>query len=117
MNYLPIFYRVSGQPCLVIGGGGIAARKVELLLKAEASVRLVAIEIGDTVQQMVNDGLIKCDLRPFAESDLESVICVIAATNDRNLNAQISALAKQRNIPVNVVDRHENWTGDVSSLS
>ncbi|MFT5398304.1 MAG: uroporphyrin-III C-methyltransferase/precorrin-2 dehydrogenase/sirohydrochlorin ferrochelatase [Gammaproteobacteria bacterium] len=104
MNYLPIFYRVSGQLCLVIGGGGIAARKVELLLKAEARVRLIAIETCDTVKQMIAEGLIECELRPFQESDIESAICVIAATNNRQLNAQISVLSKQRNIPVNVVD-------------
>lgn len=104
MNYLPIFYRITNRPCLVIGGGSIAARKVELLLKAEGKVQVVTISAGGAIAQMAQSSLIDCTLRAFEPSDLDDVICVIAATDNRELNAQISALATARNIPVNVVD-------------
>ena len=47
MNFLPIFYKISASTCLVVGGGAIAARKAELLLKADARVRVVTVEVGD----------------------------------------------------------------------
>ena len=104
MNFLPVFYKVSDRPCLVVGGGAIAARKAELLLKAEARVRVVAIEAGDRMRELVADAALEVEQRAFVEADLEHVICVIAATDNEDVNREVSRLARARNIPVNVVD-------------
>ena len=104
MDFLPIFYRIDGKPCLVVGGGAIAARKAEMLIKAGGVVKLVAIEVGDRVQEMVAETSVKVEQRAFHADDLDGVICVIAATDDRLLNQQVSGLAQARDIPVNVVD-------------
>ena len=104
MNFLPVFYKISDQPCLVVGGGAIAARKAELLLKAEARVRVVAIEAGERMQELAASATLEVEPRAFVEADLEHVICVIAATDNEDVNREVSRLARARNIPVNVVD-------------
>ena len=107
MNFLPIFYNISGKACLVVGGGAIAARKAELLLKAEGRVRVVAPEIDDRIREMSLSHALEFEQREFFVDDLSGAICVIAATNDMAVNQEISAQAQARGIPVNVVDNPE----------
>jgi uroporphyrin-III C-methyltransferase/precorrin-2 dehydrogenase/sirohydrochlorin ferrochelatase len=107
MNFLPIFYNISGKPCLVVGGGAIAVRKVELLLKAKGRVRVVAPEIDARIHDMAASHALEFAQREFAADDLQGVVCVIAATNDLAVNRQISELAQARGVPVNVVDNPE----------
>lgn len=104
MNFLPVFYNISGKSCLVVGGGAIAARKSELLLKAQGRVRIVAPEIDDRIRDMADSQALEVEQREFIPDDLADVVCVIAATNDLAINRQISELAQARGIPVNVVD-------------
>jgi len=104
MNFLPVFLNVKNKPCLVIGAGSVAARKIELLLKASATVKVVAREIGDTVLDMKSQGSVTCEKREFRDEDLENVNLVIAATDNTELNTRISTQARSKNIPVNVVD-------------
>ena len=104
MKYLPIFLSISNKHCLVVGGGGIAVRKIELLLKAGAKVQLVAKDPCSSMSNLQQLHGFECSVRGFEESDLDNVDLVIAATNDRKLNAGISSLAKTKHLPVNVVD-------------
>jgi len=104
MNFLPVFYKISAKSCLVVGGGAIAARKVELLLKAEGRVRVVAPEIDDRIREMAASHALEIEQRKFTVGDLTGVVCVIAATNDMEVNQKISEQAQARGIPVNVVD-------------
>ena len=104
MNFLPIFYQISGKPCLVIGGGAIAARKAELLLKAGGKLLVIAPEIDDRIRDMATDQTLEFEQRGFAVDDLKGMVCVIAATDDMALNREISAQAQAQCIPVNVVD-------------
>jgi uroporphyrin-III C-methyltransferase/precorrin-2 dehydrogenase/sirohydrochlorin ferrochelatase len=104
MNFLPVFYNITGKACLVVGGGTIAVRKTELLLKAQGRVRVVAPEIDPRLRGMTATQPLEIEQRGFIADDLDDVVCVIAATNDEELNQQISNLAGSRKIPVNVVD-------------
>jgi len=104
MKYLPIFYDLSVRPCLVVGAGEIAARKVRQLRKAEASVTVIAPEICEELQDLADSNDINYIAEQFSEEALDEKMLVIAATNDEEVNKQISGLAKARNIPVNVVD-------------
>ena len=104
MKTLSIFYRIEDKPCLVIGGGAIAARKAEVLLKAGGRVKVVAPEIGERVEELADKGLLEIDRRGFDDRDIESMACIIAATDDAELNSRVSRLARDRGIPVNVVD-------------
>jgi len=104
MEYLPIFIQIKGRPCLVVGGGSIAARKVALLRKAQGSVTVVSPELCDELLKLKDEGLIQHHNREFKESDLTECALVIAATNQRSVNESVSELANQLRLPVNVVD-------------
>ncbi len=104
MKYLPIFYDLSVCPCLVVGAGEIAARKVRQLRKAEASVIVVAPEICKELKDLAESKEINYISEKFSEELLGDKMLVIAATNDEEVNKKVSELAKAQNIPVNVVD-------------
>ena len=104
MNYLPIFLNINNKPCLVIGAGSIAVRKAELLLKAGASIRVIAKEISDSMSTLQLQHGFECIVREFDKNDLENINLVISATNNQKLNASVSRLAESKHIPVNVVD-------------
>ena len=104
MDFLPIFVNIKQQPCLVIGGGEVAARKVTLLLKAGAKVTVVAPELGRELNDMADKGDIAHISRHFEDDDIKKPVLVIAATDKREVNERVSELGKARGIPVNVVD-------------
>ncbi|NNL06736.1 MAG: uroporphyrinogen-III C-methyltransferase [Gammaproteobacteria bacterium] len=104
MDYLPIFYRIRQRSCLVVGGGSVAARKVSLLRKAGADVTVVSPELCDELQQLASSNKIDYLNRGYVENDLDDCVMVIAATDQRDVNEQISAHALSRSLPVNVVD-------------
>ena len=104
MDYLPIFVNIKQQPCLVVGGGAVASRKVALLRKAQARVTVVAPELSKELAALADQGGICHESREFKHSDVDNVALVIAATDDQVLNETISQLAKSKNLPVNVVD-------------
>lgn len=107
MSYLPIFVHLKDRPCLVVGGGSIAARKIRQLLKAGGKVTVIAPEICNDVQQMLSDHRIKHIVSTFKPEHLDTMTLIIAATDDEVINRQVSELAQSRNIPVNVVDNPE----------
>ncbi len=104
MDYLPIFFRIDQQPCLVVGGGHIAKRKVSLLLKAKAHVTVIAPTILPELQDLVLKQGGQIIEAPYQTSCLEGQRLVIAATDNDQLNQQVFADCEARHIPVNVVD-------------
>ena len=110
MKYFPAFLNIKDQPCLVVGAGNIAARKIELLLKADAAVKVVARKYSPAVLELQSEAGIQCETREFQDTDLDKVNLVIAATDDNELNTRISTLARQKCIPVNVVDKKDLCT-------
>ncbi len=108
MQYLPIFLDVRGQPCLVVGGGEVAVRKVTNLLRAQAAVTLVAPELAAPLRAALGEGSLTHIERGFQAADLEGMRLVVAATDDRTVNRQVAELAKARGVPVNVVDQGED---------
>ena len=104
MNYFPVFMNIENQRCLVVGGGEVAARRVQQLLKANARVVLVAREINDDIASLINDGRLTRIEGEYREDLLVGTVLVVAATDDADLNMQISIDAKARQLPVNVVD-------------
>lgn len=92
---------VEGREALVVGGGKIAARKVEDLLAAGARVTVVAPEICGEIGR---EG-VRLHRRPYQPEDIGDSFVVIAATDDEELNAQVSRDCVARNVLVNIVDR------------
>jgi len=116
MDYLPIFVDLKGRIALVVGGGEIAARKVSLLLRAGADVRVVAPELCDSLRAELEQGGI--EYLPVAYDDVHIGGCslVIAATNRHAINQTVSIAAKQRGLPVNVVDAPDLCTFILPSI-
>jgi uroporphyrin-III C-methyltransferase/precorrin-2 dehydrogenase/sirohydrochlorin ferrochelatase len=104
MDFLPVFHNIKGKLCLVVGGGDVAKRKAGVLLEAGAKVRVVAPEIDSELSALKN---VESIVARFDVQHLGGVMLIIAATNDRAVNKQVSKLAQARNIPVNVVDDPE----------
>jgi uroporphyrin-III C-methyltransferase/precorrin-2 dehydrogenase/sirohydrochlorin ferrochelatase len=104
MEFLPLFHNLRGARVLVVGGGEIALRKSRLLADAGAVLRVVAPEIGTDVRELIIRSHGEELVRGYDESDIDSCVLVIAATDDEALNAQVSADARKRCVPVNVVD-------------
>ncbi len=116
MDFLPIFLDIRGNNCLVVGGGDVAARKVDLLLRSQGLVRLVAPELCPNLQVLSEQGLIEHHARTYQENDLDDCLLVIAATNAPAINKRIADQAKARLIPVNVVDEPELCSFIVPSI-
>lgn len=105
MDFFPIYLNVRGQPCLVVGGGEVAARKAALLLRAGAQVAVVAPELAHNLRLLAEQGQVEHIARVFELRDLDGRAVVIAGTDDEAVNRQVADEAKARRIPVNVVDR------------
>jgi len=95
---------IQNKPCLVVGGGEVAARKVYLLLRAGARVTIVAPALCGELQRWADTGDVEYHQREFQPSDIEGQKVVIAATDQAAVNEQASQLAQAQGIPVNVVD-------------
>lgn len=103
MDFLPLFTKLDGKTCLLVGGGEVALRKARLLSKAGAILRVVAPDITPELGQLARESG-QCLHADYRLDYLDGVFLVIAATDDQALNEQVSRDCNARNIPVNVVD-------------
>jgi len=104
MDYLPLFHNLKGRSVLLVGGGEVALRKARLLADAGAVLRVVAPQIEAALAELVREKGGYCLVRSYAAADLDGCVLAIAATDDHEVNARISADAQGRGVPVNVVD-------------
>jgi precorrin-2 dehydrogenase / sirohydrochlorin ferrochelatase len=107
MSLFPMFLKLAGRSCLVVGAGAVGEPKIESLLSAGAAVRVIAPWVSAAVAEWAQAGAIAWEAREFDPSDLEGVFLVIAATSSRQVNEAIFLQARQRNILCNVVDDPE----------
>jgi len=105
MDFLPIFLDVREQPCLVVGGGEVAARKCALLLRAGARVTVLAPALSAALDADLAADRIAHRAASFRDADLDGFAVAIAATGDDAVNRAVAAAARTRRIPVNVVDQ------------
>lgn len=104
MDFFPIFLDIKNKPCLVVGGGEVATRKAGMLLQSGGRVTVVAPELSDTLKELTRSEKIAHIAGKFRPDHLGEAVLVIAATDDRAANEEISKAAKALRIPVNVVD-------------
>lgn len=107
MDYFPIFTKLNNRHCLVVGGGDIATRKVHLLLKAGASITVCSPEVSNSLLEKSQNNLITLITENFYDELITDKWLVIAATDNREVNAHVAKLAEQKQILVNVVDSPE----------
>jgi uroporphyrin-III C-methyltransferase/precorrin-2 dehydrogenase/sirohydrochlorin ferrochelatase len=108
MQHLPLFADLKDKDCLIVGGGAVAERRALLLLEAGARVHVVSPTLAsETLSELATDGRIEHDARPYRGGPLERYWLIVAATNDRAINARVAADARAARRLCNVVDDPE----------
>jgi precorrin-2 dehydrogenase/sirohydrochlorin ferrochelatase len=100
----PLFIRLDSRPCLVVGGGKVAGRKVDGLLEAGAAVTVVSPEAIAQIQRLASQGRIAWRQKTFSTDDLHGFFLAMAATGDAAANERIAAACREQGILINVAD-------------
>jgi precorrin-2 dehydrogenase / sirohydrochlorin ferrochelatase len=108
MTLFPMFLKLEGRSCLVVGAGTVGEPKINSLLASAACVRVLAPRATAAVADWARAGAITWEARHFKTSDLDGVFLVIAATSSREVNGTIFREARRRSILCNVVDEPEH---------
>ena len=107
MSTLALNIRTHGRLAVVIGGGGVALRKIRTLLKAGASVKVVSVRICPEISVLEDSGAIAVRIGSYAAADLDKAFLVAAATDNPEVNRQVLADAGERGALVTVADNPE----------
>ena len=103
--YYPLFADLHGRPCLVVGGGLVAQRKITTLLRYGARVTVVSPTVTRRVAAYARGGTVRHLARRFRPADLRDAWLVYAATDDPGVNRQVYQAARRRRVFANVVDQ------------
>jgi precorrin-2 dehydrogenase/sirohydrochlorin ferrochelatase len=103
-NLFPMFLKLEGRQCLVVGAGKVGEPKIAGLLETGVHIRVVALDASPTVREWARSGKIDLELRPFVADDLEGAFLAVVATNSRSLNERVYREAQRRGVLCNVVD-------------
>lgn len=104
MSYFPICLDLAGRPCVVVGGGRVAERKIRGLLDCGATVTVISPELTPGLHGLAQDGGITWRQQCYAEGDLAGAFMVISATDDRPTQEKVYEEAQQRSLLLNVAD-------------
>jgi precorrin-2 dehydrogenase / sirohydrochlorin ferrochelatase len=102
--YYPVYLDLVGRPCVVVGGGRVAERKVETLLKYGADVTVIAPEVTPAIEELVEADRIIVERRGYVRGDLTGAFVVICATDSEEINRAVYSEAEETGVLVNVVD-------------
>jgi len=103
-SLFPMFLKMEGRPCLVVGAGRVSEPKIGGLLETGARIRVVALDASPTVREWARAGKIDLEIRAFLAEDLDGAFLAIVATNSRSLNERVYHEAQRRGVLCNVVD-------------
>ncbi len=104
-RYYPVYLDLTSRPCLVVGGGLIAQRKIASFMDAGAVVTIVSPSVTRRIQRWADKKKIRHIARAFRASDMRGMWLVCAATDDAPVNASVFAQASRRRVFANVVDK------------
>lgn len=107
MKYYPIFVRVAGRRCLVVGGDDLAAAKTRGLLDAGAQVTVISPTLCDTLQSLADAGGLVHEARDYAAGDVAGFFLAFSATGADGVDRRIAADAAAAGVMLNVIDRTE----------
>ena len=103
-NLFPLFLKLEGRQCLVVGAGKVGEPKIAGLLDTGARIRVVALDASPAVREWASAGRIELDLRAFSPEDLDGAFLAVVATSSRSLNERVYHEAERRGVLCNVVD-------------
>ncbi len=104
MDHLPVFLSVKGKRALVVGGGTLAARKADLLVRAGCDLTVVASELNDDLARVVQEHQIKHKKTALTADDVSGCVIAFGASADKSVNLHLHDLAKAAGILVNISD-------------
>ena len=104
MSLFPIFLKLTGRSCTVIGAGHLAESKIESLLAAASRLTVIAPHASARIADLAASGELTLHLRPYAVGDLAGQFLVVAATNVPAVNRAIFAEAQASGVLINAVD-------------
>jgi len=104
LDHLPVFLNVKGRRALVVGGGTLAARKADLLVRAGAEITVLATTMNDDMTRLVDEHHIDYKAHQLSESDLDGCVVAFGASDDNEINQNLHDLATAARVPVNVSD-------------
>lgn len=104
MEMFPVFFKLDGRRCLVVGAGSIAAPKISSLLRAGGDVTVVAPRARPEVEVQAGSRNLTWHDREFAATDLDGMFLVIVATDSQQVNHQVAELARTSKVLCNSVD-------------
>ena len=104
MGHYPIFLNIEGRRCVVIGGGPVAERKVEGLLRDGASVTVISPSLTKSLESLANEENIRHLARDYREGDLADYQLAFAVTGDDGVNAAVAREGRERGVWVNAAD-------------
>ena len=107
-SLFPMFLKLEGRRCLVVGAGTVAEGKISSLLLSGAEVRVVAPSANGAVREWVRTGAIGWENREFSPADLDRAFLVIVATSSKEVNQAVFREAQSRRVLCNVVDDPEH---------
>jgi precorrin-2 dehydrogenase / sirohydrochlorin ferrochelatase len=103
-NLFPMFLKLEGRRCLVVGAGKVGESKIGGLLGTGARVHVVALDATPAVREWAREGFLELDLRAFTNDDLNGTFLAIVATPASTLNECVYREAQKRGVLCNVVD-------------
>ena len=103
-NLFPMFLKLEGRQCLVVGAGKVGEPKIAGLLDTGARIRVVALDASPAVREWARAGRIELNLRAFSSDDLDGAFLAVVATSSRSLNERVYHEAQRRGVLCNVVD-------------
>ena len=103
-NLFPMFMKLAGKQCLVVGAGKVGEPKIGGLIDTGARIHVVAIAASDQVREWADAGKIELELRAFSSADLDGKFLAVVATASRSLNERTYLEAQRRCVLCNVVD-------------
>ena len=103
-NLFPMFLKLEGKQCLVVGAGKIGEPKIGGLLETGARIRVVSLDASPAVREWARAGKIELEVRAFSAEDLDGAFLAIVATNSRTFNERVYRAAQSRGVLCNVVD-------------
>jgi precorrin-2 dehydrogenase len=104
MSYCPVFLNITGRRCVVVGGGAVAWRKVNMLLEHGAQVEVISPQMCLGLGELAASCAVKLTHREYKSGDLKGAFIVVAATNDSQTNERVAEEAKEQGTLINVVD-------------
>jgi len=116
MTYYPVFLQLEGKIALVVGGGKVAQRKVESLLRYGASIHIISKVLTDKLKQLIDIREVRFLGEEMRDDFLDEAFIVIAATDDKKLNSKVSESARKRGLLVNAVDQPADCNFMVPSI-